>query len=446
MLDWLSLPVEIWLHILGLQQPLRNLTALCLTCSRLLSVARPVFYRQLHLVAEKNRTPNVAVLETFALLARDTDLAQSVRELTLDSHSTSESYVKNPGLVHVDSLRNMTQLKRVTVIGDMNSISLTPGARAFVLALTPLQLTQLANPKHIEFFVGPERNELLLPRVSTILTAAASSLTSLFLVAGQAHLKLRSLAIVNIFDWREIACPPGFSTFLSAHHEQLEKLHLGHYPLSSGYHPNAIILDESSVHPHFLPNLQVFSGHHQNIEIMARARMHCLKNLRDLTIGTEMAPPSEITLLPMLDALDTAGPLSALRDLDFDLFQSDETELATASTFVSRWAALCGPTLEVWRGLIPFMGSWPLDAFSAFPRLRIIHFPHDDLAPALAVALTPDTGAPPAYIPESVRGITRICSALEEVNIVRNLQDPTQNTSWMVDRRSPSGTELRRVE
>ncbi|KAJ7042921.1 hypothetical protein C8F04DRAFT_57121 [Mycena alexandri] len=477
--DWLSLPVEIWLHTLDLQ-PLRHLTALCLTCSQLLTITRPILYRHLYLTSEtKNRTPNAAVDETFGLLARHPNLAQSVRELTLDSRSDSESYVRNPGLLDADSLRNMTQLKRVTIIGDVsrragrqemaNFIQIlhdlrldelqipAPGARAFLLALSSSQLVQLANPKRIAFYVGPDRSELLLSRFSILLTAAGPSITSLSLTAAQTHLNalfilrfpaLHSLEITNPFDLREITCPRGFNSFLSAHHEPLKHLHLGYVDRrdtgSAVLSSAAIVFDEfSGLHPTFLPNLQTFHGHYRNVEMMARARVQSLAGLRELSIGAALSPPSETIpgVQRMLNAMDAAGRLDALTVLDFDLFQWDDVELETASTFVRRWAALCGPTLEVWRGLLPFTGSWPLNDFAAFPRLRVIHFPKDyrllNIAARLDLAVD---------VSQYIGDITSICNALEEVKVIGDFVDGSFDKSWMIDRRSPSGTALRQVE
>ncbi|KAJ7756317.1 hypothetical protein B0H16DRAFT_1886064 [Mycena metata] len=298
--DWLSLPVEIWLHILDLQR-LRHLTRLCLTCSQLLAITRPVIYRHLYLSSEtKHQTPNALVDDTFALLARDLNLAQSVRELTLDSYSNSESYVRNPGLLHPDSLRNMTELKRVTLIGDvsrragreemadfiqiLHTLQLdelkipAPGARAFLLALNPWQLVQLGNPKRIALYVGSDRYELLLPRLSTIFTTAGPLITSLSVTAMQSHLNalftlrfpaLHSLEIANPFDLRQITCPPGFNSFLSAHHELLEELRLGYVDRRDTgsfevADSAAIVFDQySGLHPKFLPNLKVFRGHYR---------------------------------------------------------------------------------------------------------------------------------------------------------------------------------------
>ncbi|KAJ6554501.1 hypothetical protein B0H19DRAFT_1153790 [Mycena capillaripes] len=480
--NWLSLPVEIWLHVLDLKLPLRDLAGLCLTCSQVLSITRPVLYHHLTLTAEKklaptSAVPNSAVLDTFSLLVRDPGLARSVRELTLDSRSRTESYVRNPGLIDVASLRNLTQLKRVTIIGNISRVAgrrdidnfiqilhdlqldelrlPAPGARPFIVALTPAQLAQLGNAKRIEFYGGTfDSNERLAPCVRTILAAARPSLTSLSLTARNGYLDvlftlhfplLRSLAIINTFDMG-LACPLGFNAFLSTHHVMLQDLHLGYTDRRTlinpeSFTPAAILFDTASgLHADFLPNLQVFRGHSMNVAMMARAGLRCLARLKTLTLGSALVHTDlKIALISdMLDAIETAGRLDTLRTLDFDLFQWDEKELDIPPNFVKRFAALCGSTLEVWRGLLPFAGLWPLDVFTEFPRLRVIYFPSDSSVLKLS-------GSPPDTDEESigvdfVRRIAGTCN-FEEVNIVSSMVREEEQC-WKVCR-SASGLAVR---
>ncbi|KAJ7456971.1 hypothetical protein FB451DRAFT_1407020 [Mycena latifolia] len=477
--SWLSLPVELWLHVLGFQILLRDLGELCLTCSQLLSVARPVLYRHTILVAETRLHPNFAVAETFALLARDADLARSVRELTLDSRSTSEAYYRNPGLVHIASLRQMTQLKRVTIMGDISrhagaeTISQfiqilhdlhlddlrfpSPGIRGFILAVKPAQLVQLANPKRIECNLGVDYNGLLAARFLTLFAAAPPSLTSLTLIAHHLYSAspmhdlfalhfphLRSLALVSASNLG-LSCPPGFTAFLSAHHTTLEELHLGWNRSTTTSNPAALVLDaDDDEHPDFLPNLQVFCGDCRNVELMARARMRCLGTLRALTIGSATQNPEAAIadVRRMLDALDAAGRLSALRYLDFDLFEWRDIERDFIPEFVRRLGALCGPTLEVWRGLLPFGGSWPMDGFAAFPRLQAIRFPQDSTA--LTLAISADQVYVATDVLACVHSLAATCDELKEVTIAdRKLED---DVCWKIDRHPVLGVALRRAD
>ncbi|KAJ6578822.1 hypothetical protein DFH09DRAFT_1276250 [Mycena vulgaris] len=448
--NWLSLPVEIWLHILGFRIPLRDLGELCLTCSQLLSISRPILYRHPTLVAETQLHPNLAVTETFALLARDADLARNVRELTLDSRSTSEAYYRNPGLIHIPSLRNMTQLKRITIMGDiarhagtetvnkfiqiLHELQLDellfpmPGVRGFILAINPAQLGQLANPKRIQFHVGVDYNGLLASRFLTLLAAAPPSLTSLSLIANNLYSTcpvheiftlhfphLRSLALVSTSD-AGFTCPPGFTAFISTHHATLEELHLGWNRTTRTSGPAALVFGAASdLYPDFLPNLKVFRGDCRNVEIMARARMRCLAMLQNLTLGSAAGGPEArvADAHQMLDALEAAGRLDALKQLDFELFEWREAERDFVPAFVRRFGTLCGPTLEVWRGLLPFGGSWPMDVFAAFPRLQVIRFPQDSMVLTPATAWDQDYDA--TKVLECGQSLVGTCKELKEV-------------------------------
>ncbi|KAJ7070242.1 hypothetical protein B0H15DRAFT_870990 [Mycena belliarum] len=476
--DWLSLPVEIWLHILGFRISLHDLGVLCLTCSRLLSIARPTLYRHLILLSQKDLHPNLSVTDTFALLARDAELARSVRELTLDSHSTSETYYRNPGLVQIPSLRNMTQLKRVTIIGDisrhagaatigqfiqiLHGLQLeelrfpSPDARRFMLAVKPEHLVQLANPKRIECNLGVD-NGLLASCYLNLLAAAPPSLTSLSLVAHRLYSAspmhelfnlhfphLRSLALASASDVGP-SCPPGFAAFLSAHHTTLEELHLGWNRRTPTSNPAALVLDTpADLTPDFLPNLRVFRGDCRNVAMMARARMRCLVTLRDLAVGTAERDPQAVIadVRQMLDALEVAGRLSALRQLDFELFEWRDAEREFMPEFVGRVGALCGATLEGWRGLMPFGGEWPLDGFAAFPRLRAMRLPQD------STALTATISADQVYVATDVLGclhsLAETCNELQEVAIVDRRR--ADDVCWKIDRHRVLGVAFRRVE
>ncbi|KAJ6463518.1 hypothetical protein C8R45DRAFT_1026028 [Mycena sanguinolenta] len=475
--NWLSaLPVEIWLQILGLKIPLRDLADFCLTCSGFLAITRPILYRHLTLAAEKKdleSSPNSAVTDTFALLAHDPELALAVRELTLDSHSISLAYTRNPDLLDLSALRNLTQVKRVTLIGNISRLATrttvahfvellhnlhldtlrfpSPSVRPFILALNDAQLARLAHPKHIVLHAGQaDHNMLLVPKLTTMLTAARTSLTSLSLTGRDVHLSvlfslhfplLRSLAIINLFDI-QFSCPPGFNAFLSAHHETIQELHLGYTDRPNKRCPATILFDaESGLCPEFLPQLRVFRGHCVNLEMMASARMHCLTNLRELTIGSALQEPPVViaNIHRMLDALEAVGPLNALETLDCDLFQWQQEEYDVIPTFVSRWAALCGPTLKVWRTLLPYLGSWPMELFTAFPCLRSIYFPRDIKTISLL-----DLSHRSAVPEEEVRKIAETCTALEEVNIVSSLVDDEEETCWKVYR-SVLGLDVRQV-
>jgi hypothetical protein len=92
-----------------------------LASSHFLSIARPVLYSRLKLGTEAAAEPNESAEDTLTLLARDADLARSIEALTLDAQNTDvlEDPETPPNLVHIDALKSMTRLKRLTLDGDV---------------------------------------------------------------------------------------------------------------------------------------------------------------------------------------------------------------------------------------------------------------------------------------------------------------------------------------
>ncbi|KAJ7607331.1 hypothetical protein FB45DRAFT_948083 [Roridomyces roridus] len=472
--DWLGLPVEIWLHILAFRS---SLPELCRTCSQLLSLARPIMYSHLVVQAERLLRPNEFVADTFALLGENAELAASVRKLTLNAFSRREGYFINPGIIDIPSLWNMTRLKSVTIIGDIsrqatrNQIAqfvqilhglqldelrfVAPGSRAFLLGLQPEQLTLLANAKVIECYMGVDYNDLLAQRLLILLPAATTTLTSLSLTAqylckGEWALhplfnlhfpSLRALSLQSTAD-SQIACPLKFAAFLSAHHMTLEDLHLGYTPNSDtrAFAPSGLLFATELMNPDFLPKLRRFRGHCRNVEMMALARMKCLGTLEELCIGSGKNDPHTTIedLTRMFDALDVLGPLSSLKHLDFDLFWWKEPEDAFVASFVRRVAGICGPGLEVWYGLLPYLGQWPIGLFEGFTRLRVIRLAVN--SSALAGDAPADRRVARVEQEVVVRELAGICPVLEEVRIGR------RNVCWKVDRHRSLGVTVRLVD
>jgi hypothetical protein len=222
----------------------------------------------------------------------------------------------------------------------------------------------------------------------------------------------------------------------------LQDLHLSYSSPRDDTKATILFDAASGLHADFLPNLQVFRGHSANIEMMARTRMRCLTRLQELTIGY-ISPSSDTAIDSidrMLDAVEASGGLDALKTLDFDIFRWEEVERDFLPTFVKRLGALCGSTLEVWSGLLPFTGSWPLDVFASFPRLRVIDFPSD---PGALRFYSLRRNTEYALFEDHVRRIAGICHVLEEVNIIssRNREDEC----WKVYR-PVSGLTVQRVD
>ncbi|KAJ7456972.1 hypothetical protein FB451DRAFT_599402 [Mycena latifolia] len=482
--DWLSLPVDIWLHVLDLPICLRDLGELCLTCSQLLSITRPILYRHLSLAPESPTHPNFAVAGLFALLARDDDLARRVRELTLDYRAVSKPYYCHPGEAHIAALPlwNLTHLKRITILGNISrdawpetiikfiqtlhdlhldelrllhgrSIIISPrDVRNFILPLHPAQLAQLANPRRIEWHVGSDFDGFLVPRLAIMLAAATPTLTSLSLEArdlysGRHELftlrlpLLRSLALVDTqrTSTHVFFCPSEFTAFLSAHHEKLEELHLGCE--SNETSRAALVLSPGGLRPGFLPNLQAFRGDCRNVYMMARARMRSLATLRSLTLGSAAGSDANVMeISQMLDALEAAERLRALKNLTFERFEWRDTQRALVPALVRRFGTLCGPTLEVWSGFLPFgVCPWPLDAFAPFPRLKVIRFPQDG-----KLNHKDQIRTEPAQL-ERMHSLAGTCNELKEVVIIGRCRC-VNDVCWKIDRHSVMGIALRRLD
>ncbi|KAJ7077594.1 hypothetical protein C8R43DRAFT_356396 [Mycena crocata] len=145
MSNWMSLPVETWLEISTLvrSSSVRDLADLCLACSQLMSIARSVLYCDLTLKTTFEVEPNLAALETFTLLTRDVDLARSVRKLTLDGGEEEFEINDTPILVHIASLKNMSQLKELTIIGDIFRCADEDMKAQFIETLKGLPLEEL---------------------------------------------------------------------------------------------------------------------------------------------------------------------------------------------------------------------------------------------------------------------------------------------------------------
>ncbi|KAK7055487.1 BHLH domain-containing protein [Favolaschia claudopus] len=472
--QWLNLPIEIWLQILNLKIPLADLANFCLTCYHVLAIVRPMLYRSLTLTAEKpNSLPNGAVKATFELLARDADLATHVRELTLDARSRVEpASSQNADLVNISSLRNMVRLKRLILFGNitrhsprsttaefiqiLHNLQLDElrfperGLREFVIPLVPAQLAQLGNAKRIIFGSGAfDHNDQLRHRLQPLLVAATSSLTSLSLTGRVSHLNvlfdlhfphLVSLELVDL--WDDSISSSQFDAFLSSHHEMLEELYLSCTDQMSRRvgHGHALILFNASIlHPEFLPNLRVFRGHSWNLTLMTGASMRCLTTLQELSLGFGL--PRDQNVNRVLDSVQAFGRLGSLRALDFDLFQWIDLDV-DLDTVINRIADLCGPTLEEWRALLPYAGSWAEGLLTRFPRLRVIVLARDS-QPSNFTPLHPRAAVGNGI--ERIRSLAQICTTLEEVNVISSTGEKTQNTCWKIYR-SQSGTEVKQLE
>ncbi|KAJ6588655.1 hypothetical protein B0H19DRAFT_1248279 [Mycena capillaripes] len=112
---------------------------------------------------------------------------------------------------------------------------------------------------------------------------------------------------------------------------------------------------------------------------MTKAGMHCLCNsLTKLTIGVGRVDDARADIDQLLDALQTRC-LGALEELEFDFFRSHAEEREWITPFTLRRGEICGPSLEIWRGLFPF--AWSPEEFAGFfdalPKLGVIWIAND---------------------------------------------------------------------
>ncbi|KAF7360548.1 WD-REPEATS-REGION domain-containing protein [Mycena venus] len=333
-----SLPPETWLEIAHFVKSysLENLADLSLASSRLMSIARPVF----------------------------------VRTLTLDATEEEEyEIVDTPILVDTASLRNMSQLKRLRILGRVFIRADEDLKEGYIEALCGLQLEELSFPwpycfypfsedqfkritdlKSIECYSEVDYHEDFAPRCLRLLSGSVSTLTSLSISAmyidpdlAMQFLDLRFplLRSLTFGTWsEEMHSLEGFHHFLLAHNQTLEHLEMG-YTSRREVNPTAFLFDGDDDLPRCcLPNLRVFKGHCRNVKTVANASMRA--SLTKLTIGVSRVeePKAEINL--MLDEIQSErlmGCMGGLKELDFDFFAAEEDELEWIPAFIQKWGA-----------------------------------------------------------------------------------------------------------
>ncbi|KAJ7033432.1 hypothetical protein C8F04DRAFT_1260948 [Mycena alexandri] len=493
MVSWMSLPVEIWVEIATLL-PSSDLVDLVSTCSLLTSISRPILYRDLKLATTFEVEPNLAAAETFSLLARDAELARNVRSLTLDGAEEEVFDVNYAAiLVHVPSLRNMSQLKTLRIIGHIFYYAEEDAKADFIEALQCLrieelslqyeggclemfsvdQVGQISNLKRFEcrseidllgkypltivlaIAADPRALEFFEPRCLHLLANSASTLTALSLsvmyigsewTSELFDMRFPLLQSLTLGTWEEeMHTPEGLHAFLLAHNTSLEHLDMG-YTSRRRIHTAALIFNEDDALPvHFLPHLKSFNGHCKTVQAMAQAGMQSLTgSLATLTIGVcnIQDPKSEID--QMLDAIQAMpSALGALKELGFDFFENAEGEREWIPGFIRRWGQICGPSLEVWRGMFPFVWSWSPEElagfFDAFSKLRVLSIANDSTVlgvfPQGGNEESEDEGdaQKPLSMPdfeEYLCQLARKCGALEEVRLAHGHRD----SCWKIER------------
>ncbi|KAJ6588345.1 hypothetical protein B0H19DRAFT_1098860 [Mycena capillaripes] len=482
MASWTLLPVEIWLEISHFVRSsgLRNLANLSHTCSQLALIARPILYSDLTLnTVTQELERNLSAAHTFSLLARDVYLARSVRSLTLDGRAEAYEINETPILVHPASLRNMSQLRQLTIIGRVFDKADEDLKMAFIQALCGLpleglsipspggcfymfsedQFGQIANLKSIKCYSDIDEHVYFGPRCLLLVSNSPSSLTTLSLSAMYMDanwvlqlfaLRFPLLESLTLDTWEEgMHSPTGFHDFLLAHHHTLVHLDMHYTPRQTIDFAALVFDDNDLLPPQCLPHLRTFNGHCRNVTSMSKAGIHCLNNsLTKLTIGVGRVDDARAEIDQMFDAVQT-GCLSALKELDFDVFQSQAEEREWITPFILRWGAICGPSLEIWRGLFPFAWSWSPEElasfFGAFSKLRVIWIANDSTV--FGVFPRGEDGEQeksrqlPAKLEDYVRNLAQKCCSLEEVWIKW-----AYITCWKIERGPGSRLAVRRAD
>ncbi|KAJ7359511.1 hypothetical protein DFH08DRAFT_952634 [Mycena albidolilacea] len=248
--------------------------------------------------------------------------------------------------------------------------------------------------------------------------------------------------------WDEgITSFPGFHDFILAHSETLEDLAM-EYSSRQEVNPTALVFgSDDSLPPTCLPNLRVFKGHCRNVESMARAKLQCSRSLADLTIGVGRIENPRAEIERMLDEIGSGRLrkcLGGLKELDFDFFASADEERDWIPLFIRRWGEICGSSLEVWHGFLPFVWSWGpdelADFFSSFAKLQVIWLAHDSRCFGVFPADSNPERVSPEVIASYVRSLAQRCPALEEVWL---LIWGYETSCWKVERRQGSPLSVR---
>ncbi|CAK5271532.1 unnamed protein product [Mycena citricolor] len=395
--EWIDLPVEIWLYIVDRYHNTREIAKLCSTCRQNLALFRPILYRDLVLKAETSACqPNDAVADTLELLSRDKALASHVRALTLDATSYSENYYRNPNLIHIRSLENMTQLKRVTLVGDLSrnasptsvdvfiqilaklcldEISFpSPGARTFLLARNWDQLRKLGKAKKTVFYC-----RLLSLKFAALLTTKPATVSDLHISAPftlvsdlfALHLpRLRVLELRIVETRQRPLSPSGFNAFLASHNDTLEELSMLRNSPNEALQQADLRFEPNnrSLGPDFLPKLKVLRGNSENLFMLVRARSTCLSRLECLAIGWSRDHAEEATHT-LLSALEERGPFSNLIDFDFAFAPRAS---AAAPKFLQSIVRFF-PSLAIWRGDLPLETVQTIPVIMDLKQLRVLH-------------------------------------------------------------------------
>jgi hypothetical protein len=257
--------------------------------------------------------------------------------------------------------------------------------------------------------------------------------------------QLRSLTIgMWKFDTGpQMPSSPDFTDFI-LNHDTIEVLDIFY----DGFGIGRLLLDDSSLprlQADSLPRLRSFRGTPYTFEVMAQARMSCLRTtLTQLFVDPVKVYDSTLEIERMFDAVlfsnvgsgTGALRLSALKEIQLDM---SEMTCNNALEFIRQCARCCGDSLEVWRGHLPKVKmdvKVIAELFGQFERIRSIHLLEQTLIGHSFSQMKED------HIKASVSTIASSCLELREVMIVQRMF-PRMNQQWTVVRTlGPKGKML----
>jgi hypothetical protein len=248
--------------------------------------------------------------------------------------------------------------------------------------------------------------------------------------------QLRSLTI-GMWGFRtgpQTPSSPDFTDFI-LNHDTIEVLDIFY----DGIYTRPLLLDDSSLprlQAHSLPRLRLFRGTPYTFEVMAQARMNCLRTtLTQLFVDPVKVYDSTLEIERMFDAILFSNigigggvlRLSALKEIQLDM---SEMTCNNALELIRQCARCCGDSLEVWRGYLPKIKmdvKVIAELFGQFKRMRSIHLLEQTLIGYSLARMKED------HIKASVSTIASSCLELREVVTVQRMF-PRQNQRWTVVR------------
>ena len=464
-------PLDIWFRIAPALSR-KDLMALCTISSHFLPFIRPLFYRVVKL-----RSDAKGSRATVNLLARDRSLASFVVELVLIQHTLLLPGTRRGPLISLESLGNMTSLRRITLCGIVFNSQTEQhdfGALLRLKTSTTLEQVTYRNLAYAEWWPsdgfglgGLEVIEwdargkgvisfalfvsLAFQCVSTdglrplwaILSESRQSCHTLRLPLfvfehNQCRHQLQSIHLPNL---RSLSVLPPTSSNpqwpIEASHHVVEQLLS--YDGIEELDMSCLDVTTPAFQPGTLPHLHSLATTASTLRAMKNAHMNCLSTtLGRLKLRFDMAFISSVIAVHDFDSLlqasmsdaDHFHGLSVLQELElvFPAWTVDRV----FSAVVHQCTRSYGSSLEVWRGnvLHPATKHSAIFAtvFASFSKLRVIEFTTDLLGYALLGRQYYDE-----LCTRSVRLLANTCPALEEVRAGHFFTK--QRHFWEIDRR-----------